>query len=64
MHAPEQELEHVEQRIVRPVQVFDKNHCGLFAHQLLEELGPGVVQAVAGDERVEVAGDVEPKRQP
>lgn len=61
---PDHPLEQAEQRLLRPVEVLDEHDRGPLARQLGQELGPGLVQAVAGRHRVQLAGHVEAEGEP
>ena len=57
-------LEQVEERLLRPVQVLDEDDDRALAGEVAQELDPGLLEPVAGRQRVEIAGDVEPEREP
>ena len=45
------------------MQVLDEQHDRPLGRELRQELDPRLVQAVAGLERMQIAGDVEPERE-
>src|SRR5439155_9260695 len=59
----EQMLEELEQRLLGPVQVLEEQDCRPVADELVEERNPRVLEAVARDERMGVAGHVESERE-
>ena len=52
-------VEKVEQIVFCPVDVFNQHDRRALPRELLQELGPGVVQALARGEWVEALGNVE-----
>jgi hypothetical protein len=45
------------------MEILEQDHCGSLRRHVVQELDPGVMQAVAHRERMKLAGDVEPERQ-
>ena len=58
-HLVHDALDQIEQRLVRPVQVFEEEDDGAVGGHPREQLDPGGVQVLARRERVEVARHVE-----
>jgi hypothetical protein len=46
------------------VNVLDQQNCGPLGDEVGQELGPGVLEAIAGGKRVQIAGDVQTEREP
>src|SRR2546427_6928371 len=59
-----QVLQQIEERILGPVEILDEDGGGTGRCELLEQRDPGVLEAIAGSKRVQVACDVQPERQP
>ena len=57
-------LQEIEQRLLGPVEILDHDDRGPSRCDLVEELDPGTVEPLSGDERVQVACDVEAQGQP
>ncbi len=57
-------LQHLEQRLLGPVQVLDEECDGTFGGELLEQRRPRVLKAIPRDERVQAPGDVETECEP
>src|SRR5439155_25492781 len=62
-NAAEYVLEQVQKLGLRPMDVLDEHDRGPLTDDLGQELCPGVLEAVARGERVQVAGDVEAERE-
>jgi len=59
-----QVLQQIEEGILGPVEILDEDGGGTVRCELLEQRDPGVLEAIAGSKRVQVACDVQPERQP
>jgi len=59
-----QVLQQIEEGILGPVEILDEDGGGTGRCELLEQRHPGVLEAIAGSKRVQVACDVQPERQP
>src|ERR671936_77575 len=63
-HSAEHVLEQIEQLSLGPVNVLHEDDRRPLGYDVRHELGPGVLKAVAGCERVQIPRDVETERQP
>src|SRR5262249_61546063 len=59
-----QVLQQIEEGILGPVEILDQNGGRTGPCELLEQRDPGVLEAIAGSKRVQIACDVQPERQP
>ena len=59
----DQPFEQLEHRLLGPVQVLDEQRDRPVSSECGQELDPGVLEAVTGDQGMKIARDVEPQRQ-
>ncbi len=63
LHLRHNRLEQVEEVVGCPMHIFDEDDRRALMHELLEELGPRIVQALSHPQRVQVFAGVKPERQ-
>jgi hypothetical protein len=57
-------LQQIEEGILGPVEILDQHGGRTGLCELIEQRDPGILEAIAGSKRVQVACDVQSERQP